>query len=100
MATLGEMAEAISHVLLRSQVPEPLRVDLWNQGPAQASYLTKGVIDACSDAGKPLALVRIDPAFAADMRGATKDVPYIHALVPVECASELQACIEFYRATP
>ena len=47
-----------------------------------------------------MALIRIDPAFAADMCGATENEPYIHALVLVERAFKLKACIEFYRANP
>jgi hypothetical protein len=98
MATLDELAQAFVLILKQSPGPQPLPVDLRNHLPAQASYLTKRVIDLCAAQGVELARVRIDPSLAADMQGAEKTDPFMYKAVPVEQDTTLHRRLEFFRS--
>ena len=93
MGTLDEIAHGLTEILRRSAMPEPLRVDLWNEGPREVTYLVRAVIDECTASGFPLAMVRTD--LAAWTAGDSDT----HEGVPVTTDAALKGRVEFHRRT-
>jgi hypothetical protein len=91
MATLDEIAHGIVAVLRFSPVPDPLPVDLWNHGAEEASYIARAVIDGCTAAAVPLALVKMDAAWVPGLARPS------HEGVRIVGDDALQGRLEFHR---
>ena len=100
MATLDEIAHGVVIVLAHGPAPEPLGVDLSNHVPAELSYLAQAVIDECTAAGAPLAVVRIDPAMAGHLAATPTTESLEDEGVKIELDASLDRRIEFFRWPP
>ena len=100
MARLDEVAEGISDVLLATESPEPLPVDLRGQSPAEVAFFARAVADACERKAVPLSLVRVDPQLGSALLNAVVVDPLAGGRVKVEAIAELGSRLEFFRFLP
>ena len=96
-ARLDEIAEGIAMVLGSSPTPEPLRIDMRNQSPANVSFFVRALAAACERRAAPLALVRLGPELGERLMRAVEREPLEGPDVRVELIDGLEGSVEVYR---
>lgn len=61
MARLDEFAEGIAKVLKITETPEPLPLDLVDEGPTETTVLVRAIVDASQRHEVPLDRICLDP---------------------------------------
>jgi len=100
MARLDEIAEGLATVLVASPLPEPLNITLKGEGPLEATFLVRAVIDSCERRGAPVHTVRVAMEIGADLIAQYGNQTSGYQGVNVEGSNLLAAEIEFYRSSP
>lgn len=96
MARLDEIGQGIATILSRSDVPEPLFVDLKGHTPVEALVMVRSVIETCLRSATPTALVRIGERLGARFDGSPSAAKSYEG-VPIEVDVVLGDRIEFFR---
>jgi hypothetical protein len=96
---MKEIGIGITTVLQTSSTPEPLYVDLWGQDPSEAAALVRSVLAECHDADIPLKHIRLPEDVWAEL-AADEWAMVRPPDTRLECSSELNARLEFWRGEP
>ena len=100
MANIDEIALGIASVLVASDKPEPMPVELHGQNDFEAVRLVKRVIEECADADRPLFAARVSrrllPFFKQNLEGGQ---PIYHGMVLLRTVG-LTSRVEFFRYDP
>lgn len=100
MARLDEIAEGLATVLVASPFPEPLNVNLKGEGPLEATFLVRAVIESCERRGVPIHTVRIGTEIGANIISQYGNQTSGYQGVKVEGSNLLGAEIRFFRFLP
>lgn len=100
MARLDEIAEGVATILVASPLPEPLNIDLKDEGPLETTFLVRAVIESSERRGVPVHTVRVGPVVGADLLKQYGSQSSAYQGVKIEGSNFLGTAIQFFRFLP
>lgn len=97
MSRLDEIAEEIVMYLANQMEPGPLQISLWNEGPIEATFLIRAVIDGCQRQGLDITQINVCPKIGRDLLKQYGEEGSGCAGVKIEVSDKLTSEIEIHR---
>lgn len=97
MSRLDEIAEGIVMVLAAQSEPRPLQISLWNEGPIEATFLIRAVIDSCRRQGLTISQINVCPEIGSDLLKQYGNEGSEYEGVRIEPSTKLKSEIEIHR---